>query len=47
MIEENDTNASFPRFVFGIFFDSILVLWSWHSAAAILLTTLLALLFSF
>ena len=36
----------YPGIVYGIFFDFKLVLWSYHSAAAILFATLLALLLS-
>ena len=36
----------YPEIVFGIFFDFELVLWAYHSAVAILFTTLLAMLLS-
>ena len=37
----------YPGIVFGILFDLKLIMWSYHSAPAILFTTLLALLLSF
>ena len=46
-MDEQWVNDSFPlSIVFGILFDLKLVLWSYHSAAAILFTTLLAWLLS-